>query len=100
MVGGEDVDLIIETFVKKEEQNFALFNYVNELNSDVEKLQDEIKAMHEDIAKTKAEDETKDSGRSTLIKHLEVPTCDFRLDNGVFAACVNFGFLGTNLAQM
>ena len=72
VVGGEDVDLIIETFVKKEEQNFALFNYVNELNADVEKLQDEIKTMHEDIAKTKTEEETQDSGRSTLIKHLEV----------------------------
>lgn len=72
MVGGDDVELIIQTFIKKEEQNFALFNYVNELNADVENLQDEIKAMHEDIAKSKEEEETQDSGRSTLIKHLEV----------------------------
>ena len=57
---------------RRRSRNFALFNYVNELNADVEKLQDEIKTMHEDIAKTKTEEETQDSGRSTLIKHLEV----------------------------
>ena len=30
------------TFINAEDQNFALFNYVNELNSECEKLEEQI----------------------------------------------------------
>lgn len=32
----------VTTFINAEDQNFALFNYVNELNSECEKLEEQI----------------------------------------------------------
>lgn len=33
--GEDDVDRLAAQFIKQEEENFALFNYVNELNNEV-----------------------------------------------------------------
>jgi hypothetical protein len=33
--GEDDIDRIAAQFVKQEEENFAIFNYVNELNNEV-----------------------------------------------------------------
>ena len=74
ITGDEDIDAIVESFVNKEKENFALFNYVNELNIEVEKLQDDIQAVTDDINKCRDEDQLLDTGRSTLIKALEVRT--------------------------
>ncbi len=38
----EDIDLLVSKFIEVEDKNFALFNYVNELNNDVEILQEQI----------------------------------------------------------
>ena len=64
--------MIVDTFIKKEKENFALFNYVNELNCDVEKLQDDLAAIKGEMEAFKQEDAQLDTGRSTLIKALEV----------------------------
>ena len=37
-----DINDIVETFEKNEEENFALFNYVNELNHELESLTDQV----------------------------------------------------------
>ena len=42
MTGGDDVDVIVKNFIRDEEENFALFNYVNELNSEMETLNDQV----------------------------------------------------------
>lgn len=42
VTGEEDIEVIVENFVKDEAENFALFNYVNELNSEIETLQDQV----------------------------------------------------------
>lgn len=34
-VGENHVDRIVDLFVRQEEENFALFTYINELNSEV-----------------------------------------------------------------
>jgi len=34
-VGESNVDRIVDLFVRQEEENFALFTYINELNSEV-----------------------------------------------------------------
>ena len=36
VTGVEDIDIVVSNFIKKEDENFALFNYVNELNSEVQ----------------------------------------------------------------
>lgn len=38
----QDVDKLAALFSKQEEENFALFNYVNELNSELEALEDKV----------------------------------------------------------
>lgn len=38
----EDIDLLVNKFIEVEDRNFALFNYVNELNNDIEMIQEQI----------------------------------------------------------
>ena len=40
--GIEDIDLLVAKFIEVEDKNFALFNYVNELNNEIELLQEQI----------------------------------------------------------
>ncbi|GLH03859.1 hypothetical protein R5R35_009908 [Gryllus longicercus] len=44
-MGEEDIDRIAAKFVKQEEENFALFNYVNELNNELQVLQDQVEDL-------------------------------------------------------
>ncbi|XP_021936295.1 coiled-coil domain-containing protein 63 isoform X4 [Zootermopsis nevadensis] len=47
--GETDIDRLAAQFVKQEEENFAIFNYVNELNNEVEALQDQVWNLHQKI---------------------------------------------------
>ena len=38
----KDIDAIVERFMEAEDANFSLFNYVNEVNAEVEKLEEQI----------------------------------------------------------
>ena len=40
-----DLDLLVNRFISVEDTNFALFNYVNEQNNEIEKLNDEIQCV-------------------------------------------------------
>ena len=40
--GMKDIDAIVERFMEAEDANFSLFNYVNEVNAEVEKLEEQI----------------------------------------------------------
>ena len=71
-LGEDNIETIVEDFIKNEDENFALFNYVNELNSEVETLQEEVLAIRKDIAAYKLEDKEEDDKRHSLMKQLEV----------------------------
>lgn len=45
----EDISKLSAEFIKQEEENFALFNYVNELNYELETLADNIAKIHDSI---------------------------------------------------
>ncbi|XP_033606689.1 coiled-coil domain-containing protein 63 isoform X3 [Cryptotermes secundus] len=47
--GEDDIDRIAAQFVKQEEENFAIFNYVNELNNEVESLQEQTCGLRKKI---------------------------------------------------
>ncbi|KAI4456545.1 hypothetical protein MML48_8g00009415 [Holotrichia oblita] len=51
LAGEEDISKLSAQFIKQEEENFALFNYVNELNYELEALSDNIEKLHENIGK-------------------------------------------------
>ncbi|XP_043481677.1 coiled-coil domain-containing protein 63 [Leptopilina heterotoma] len=52
--GEEDVDKLAANFIKQEEENFALFNYVNELNDERESLQNRVEQLRAGIEEAKA----------------------------------------------
>ncbi|CAH1801342.1 unnamed protein product [Owenia fusiformis] len=72
ITNNEDIDLIVEDFIKTEDQNFALFNYVNELNSEVECMQEQTTSLKTDIDLYKAQDNDVVSAKSTMLRKLEV----------------------------
>ena len=43
--GIEEIDQLVHTFITAEDQNYTLFNYVNEVNNEIEKLEDQITAI-------------------------------------------------------
>lgn len=43
--------LQVRTFVKNEDQNFSLFNYVNEQQNEVEKLEEQLHQLEEEEKK-------------------------------------------------
>ena len=42
IVGEDDMNILVDEFIKKEDRNFALFNYVNEQNDHKEALTEQI----------------------------------------------------------
>lgn len=49
--GIQDVDEIVTTFIKAEEQNYSLFNFVNLLTQEIDALEDNNKYLDDEIAK-------------------------------------------------
>jgi len=65
-----DVDLLVETFINAEDNNFSLFNYVNSLSAQIEKYEDSIKQVNAEIEKYKpAVDEMAKNGRLDADNH-------------------------------
>ena len=54
-----------------EDQNFALFNYVNELNGGIEALQEQIQQIHSDIEQFKSQGVEMEQRRMDILKGLE-----------------------------
>jgi hypothetical protein len=49
--GIQDVDEIVTTFIKAEEQNYSLFNFVNLLTQEIDALEDNNKYLDDEIEK-------------------------------------------------
>ena len=45
ITGEEDMNIIVEKFIQVEDKNFALFNYVNNENNEIELLQEQIQEV-------------------------------------------------------
>lgn len=54
-----------------EDQNFALFNYVNELNGEMELLQEQIQQTHTGIEQFKSQGVEMEEKRKEILKGLE-----------------------------
>jgi coiled-coil domain-containing protein 63/114 len=53
--GITDINELVNTFIANEDQNFSLFNYVNEQNNEIEKLEEQMQGLHEEESKYQAE---------------------------------------------
>ena len=49
--GIASVDEIVTTFIKAEEQNISLFNYVNMLNSEIDMIEEQNQNINEELKK-------------------------------------------------
>lgn len=47
--GEKDTDKVISKFIKEEEENYALFNYVNELSHEIEQLNETVQQLQDSI---------------------------------------------------
>nr|XP_011413836.2 coiled-coil domain-containing protein 63 [Crassostrea gigas] len=69
--GEDDVDFIVTNFIRRENENFALFQYVNEINDEVEQLHDEIYNMQAEIKQFEKDDIKNEGVRVQMLKDLE-----------------------------
>ena len=67
----DDTDTLVESFIENEDQNFALFNYVNNINTEIENLQEEIKRLKEEIDLIMTEGVENDTRRKEILQELE-----------------------------
>ena len=74
--GIQDIDLLVNTFIKAEDKNFTLFKFVNELSNDIETLEKQIQDLEMEIAGCKVQEEagylisTKSTFEEKLEKYL------------------------------
>jgi coiled-coil domain-containing protein 63/114 len=47
--GEKETEKIISKFIKEEEENYALFNYVNELSHEIEQLSETVQQLQDSI---------------------------------------------------
>nr|CAB3228649.1 CiAxp66.0 axonemal p66.0 [Phallusia mammillata] len=71
VTGEDDIHLLVNRFIETEDKNFALFNYVNELNNDLEVIAEEIAEIRASIKQFKDEGVEHQSERKVLLQSLE-----------------------------
>ena len=69
--GISDPDEIVKTFVEAEKHNYSLFNYVNELNNEMEKLEQQIKDIRGEIEQCRGQGVRTDDQRKQIVSDLE-----------------------------
>ena len=70
--GINDIEELVRTFIKNEDQNFSLFNYVNEQTNEIEKLEEQIQALQDEEAKYAHESGEDVNQHKQILKELEV----------------------------
>ncbi|GAQ83044.1 hypothetical protein KFL_001330270 [Klebsormidium nitens] len=69
--GIQDIDELVTMFISAEDKNFSLFNYVNELNQELEKLEEQLADTRLEIEKYKGQGASHDSARKKILLELE-----------------------------
>eukprot|EP00595_Chromulina_sp_UTEXLB2642_P001374 CAMPEP_0196763116 /NCGR_PEP_ID=MMETSP1095-20130614/3463_1 /TAXON_ID=96789 ORGANISM="Chromulina nebulosa, Strain UTEXLB2642" /NCGR_SAMPLE_ID=MMETSP1095 /ASSEMBLY_ACC=CAM_ASM_000446 /LENGTH=360 /DNA_ID=CAMNT_0042115647 /DNA_START=526 /DNA_END=1608 /DNA_ORIENTATION=+ len=69
--GISDVDDLVNIFIKNEDHNFSLFNYVNEQNNEIEKVEEQIQMLREEEQKFTQESGEDAQQHKQILKELE-----------------------------
>eukprot|EP01035_Chromulina_nebulosa_P020046 gene20046-26026_t len=69
--GISDVDDLVNIFIKNEDHNFSLFNYVNEQNNEIEKVEEQIQMLREEEHKFTQESGEDAQQHKQILKELE-----------------------------
>ncbi|KAK2148881.1 hypothetical protein LSH36_477g01000 [Paralvinella palmiformis] len=67
----ENVEKLVSDFIRVEDQNFALFNYVNEQNHQIETLQEQIDEIKSEIESFKSQGVELEEQRKAILKTLD-----------------------------
>ncbi|TRY76144.1 hypothetical protein DNTS_031477 [Danionella cerebrum] len=71
-VAGEDnLEMLVTKFIRVEDRNFALFNYVNEQNAEADQLRGEIHQIKEEIEQLHMKDLQQEQDHQALLKQLK-----------------------------
>merc|ERR1719247_2776380 len=70
--GINDIEELVRTFIKNEDQNFSLFNYVNEQTNEIEKLEEGIALLKEEEQKYAQESGDDVHQHKQLLRDLEM----------------------------
>uniref|UniRef100_T1J6H2 ODAD1 central coiled coil region domain-containing protein n=1 Tax=Strigamia maritima TaxID=126957 RepID=T1J6H2_STRMM len=71
LTGEENIEALVERILRTEEENFALFNYVNELNREIEEYQASIQKLRNEIMELKSNGQERELNRQEEIRLLE-----------------------------
>ena len=66
-----DIDDLVTAFIAAEDQNFSLFNFVNELNKDQEKLEEQAAELRAEIARYQGSGSVEHVQRKRILQDLE-----------------------------
>jgi hypothetical protein len=65
-----DIDALVKQFIENEDQNFKMFNYLNELNMEIERGEEQLNELKQETEKYRGADKGAASQRKRLIKDL------------------------------
>lgn len=65
-----DIDDLVSEFVKAEDHNFSLYNYVKDLTTEMDELEDEIKKIREEIDKYRGHGVNNETNREKILDKL------------------------------
>ena len=74
--GISDIDEFVTNFLVNEDQNFSLYNYLNDLNRESEKIEEQIMEIGIEIERHKGQDEMSESHHKQVVKDLEQKIAD------------------------
>ena len=76
VTGISDIGELVQRFIAVEDQNFSLFNYVNEINNEIELHAEEVVALQAKLNSMKVEAVEAEEERKTRMGLLEVNLLD------------------------
>lgn len=82
--GISDIDQLVKQFIENEDRNFKMFNYLNELNGEIEKGEEAIAELKMETEKYRGQDKGAASQRKRLIKELQDRAVECEARNAQF----------------
>ena len=117
--GIHDINELVTRFLEAEEQNFSLFNYVNDVNTEIERLEQSTAGMRNQIEKFRGQGASTDNQRKKTLRDLEdklskakTKTDDYsqrydravrtisQLKNGIHSIFTRIGAANTSVEEM
>ncbi|XP_039612145.1 coiled-coil domain-containing protein 114 [Polypterus senegalus] len=72
ITGEKDLDILVRKFIEVEDRNFALFNYVNEQNSEIERLQEQIEEIQKEMALFRNQGSRQEEHHQVSLREIEL----------------------------